>query len=41
MTAQSRVILIGFDAAVLASQDTQAGWPACEIVRIATGSEAI
>ncbi len=35
------VILIGFDAAVLASQATQAGWPACEIVRMASGGEAV
>ena len=38
---QPSVILIGFDAVVLASQAMQAGWPTCEIVRLASGGEAV
>ena len=41
MSAQSRVILVGFDDTVLESQTSQAGWPACDILRFGTGSEAV
>ena len=39
--APPRVILIGFDEDVLESRAVQEGWPACEIVRLATGAAAL